>query len=80
MTLMGIQASKENIDLTGLKSDITKVMVSGPRKISEIHINFVHPNLQATEVQKQKLKNAAHTCPVALSISDGIKQVITFNF
>lgn len=80
MTIMGMIAEKEDIKLTGLKSDITKVMVSNPRKIAEIQITFSHPGLQATEAQKQKLKNAALTCPVALSLAEGIKQSVQFDF
>jgi putative redox protein len=80
MTLMGMLAEREGINLEGLKSEITKIMASNPRKIAEIHITFAHENLNATEDQKEKLKRAALTCPVALSISDQIKQVVTFNF
>ena len=80
MTLMGMLANREGIDLTGLSSEITKIMDASPRKIKEIRIVFSHPSLNATEVQKEKLMRAAHTCPVALSLSDTVKQTITFNF
>ena len=80
MTLMGILAEREGINLTGLKSEITKIMSSNPRRIAEIQITFSHPHLQASDVQKQKLKNAALTCPVALSLGEGLKQSIHFNF
>ena len=80
MTLMGMVADREGISLGGLKSEITKIMGSNPRKIAEIQIAFSHPDLNASEVQKQKLKHAALTCPVALSLSEAIKQTITFNF
>jgi hypothetical protein len=55
-------------------------MASNPRKIAEIQITLSHPNLVATEDQKQRLKNTALTCPVALSLHDSIKQNVTFNF
>lgn len=80
MTIMGQVAQREDIPLKGLKADIVKVMASSPRKIAEINITFTHPHLQATDVQKQKLKNAALTCPVALSLSDNVKQTVEFNF
>lgn len=80
MTLMGILAEREKINLKGLHSDVVKIMASNPRRIEEIQITFTHPNLNATEVQRQKLKQAAHTCPVALSLSDSIKQTIAFNW
>lgn len=80
MTLMGILAEREGIDLTGLKSDVVKIMASNPRKIAEIQISFHHPNLIASDIQRKKLKNAALTCPVALSLSDQVKQTISFNW
>jgi uncharacterized OsmC-like protein len=80
MTLMGMLAEREGIDLTGLKSEIVKVMASNPRKIAEIHINFMHESLVATDIQKEKLKRAALTCPVALSLPETVKQTVTFNF
>jgi putative redox protein len=80
MTIMGMLAEREEIDLKGLRSEVIKVMSASPRKIAEIKINFSHPNLVATEVQKQKLKNAARTCPVALSLSENLIQTISFDF
>ena len=80
MTLMGILAEREKIELTGLKSDIVKIMASNPRKIAEIQITFTHPDLKATDEQKEKLRRAALTCPVALSLSDALKQTVVFNF
>lgn len=80
MTLMGMLAEREAIDLAGLKSEIVKIMASNPRKIAEIHISFSHENLNATPLQKEKLRRAALTCPVALSLSDEVRQVVEFNF
>ena len=80
MTLMGIFARREGIDLAGLRSEIVKIMDNNPRKIAEIQITFTHVNLVATDVQKEKLKHAALTCPVALSLSENIRQTVTFNF
>lgn len=80
MTIMGQVAEREAIDLKGLKTDIVKMMSSNPRKIAEIEITFSHPHLVATDIQKQKLMNAARTCPVALSLSEHLKQTVIFNF
>ena len=80
MTLMGITARREGIDLTGLRSEIVKIMNPSPRKISEIQITFTHVNLVATDAQKEMLKHAALTCPVTLSLSESIWQNVTFNF
>lgn len=80
MTIMGQVAAREGIELKGLKTDVVKIMSANPRKIAEIQVTFSHPGLQATEVQKQKLMNAARTCPVALSLSESLVQTVTFNF
>jgi putative redox protein len=80
MTLMGIVAAREGIELSGLTSTIVKIMATNPRRIAEIQITFSHPDLKATEIQKQKLKQAALTCPVALSLHESLKQTVNFNF
>jgi len=80
MTLMGILAQRENIDLAGLRSEIVKIMNPSPRRILEVQITFTHDSLVATDVQKEKLRRAALTCPVALSLSENVKQTVTFNF
>lgn len=80
MTLMGILAEREKIDLTGMTSSITKIMASNPRRIQEIQIVFHHPGLVATSEQRKKLEHAARTCPVALSLSPEIRQTVSFDF
>lgn len=80
LTTMGILAARENIMLEGLHTEVIKIMGSAPRKIAEIQITLSHTALQATDEQKQKLRNAALTCPVALSLHDSVKQTVVFNF
>ncbi|MEP2025159.1 MAG: OsmC family protein [Reichenbachiella sp.] len=79
MTIMGQVADRENIAMEGLTTDITKVMSASPRKVSEIHVNFIWPEIDLTDKQKKMLINAAKTCPVALSIHPDIKLEVTFN-
>ena len=80
LTTMGILADREGVDLKGLKTEVIKIMGSAPRKIAEIQITLSHDSLTATDVQKQKLRNAALTCPVVLSLHDSVKQTVVFNF
>ena len=81
MTIMGIVAERDGIDLTGTRFEITKHMAANPRCISKIEVNFqVKSNVDLSEAQQQKLKNAAYTCPVALSLHPDIEQVVTFDF
>lgn len=80
VTIMGIIASREEVSLDDLSWEVTKIMQSAPRKIQEIIVDFNWENPTADAVVIQKLKNAAKTCPVALSLDPAIKQTINFNF
>jgi putative redox protein len=80
MTIMGMVAEREGIDLTGTEWEITKTMAASPRRIAQIDVTFIFPKLDITEKQIKILKNAAETCPVAYSLDPAIKQNIVFNF
>ncbi len=83
MTIMGIIANREALDLTGMKAEITKVMAESPRRIASITVRLTLPETtiaQLSPQQKEVLKRAAHTCPVALSLHPDIQQHLLFNF
>ena len=81
ITIMGIVAEREAINIEGMQAEVVKIMASNPRKIQEIQVNLHMPSdLQLTEKQKEVLKRAALTCPVALSINTDIKQVVNFDW
>ncbi|MBX2968610.1 MAG: OsmC family protein [Cyclobacteriaceae bacterium] len=80
LTTMGIWADKEGLDMTGMQVEVVKVMASNPRKIAEIQVRLMHPDLRASDEQKEKLKEIAHTCPVALSLHETVKQTVQFDF
>ena len=80
VTIMGIVAEREGISLEGLSWDITKIMQSDPRKIQEIQVAFHWSGAAFTPAMSQKLKNAARTCPVALSLDPALTQTISFDF
>jgi uncharacterized OsmC-like protein len=80
MTIMGILANREGIDLSGLTCEVEKIMASNPRRISEIKITFELPNSQLSEKHRTMLINAANTCPVALSLHPDIRRTVVYNF
>ena len=80
VTIMGIVAEREGLSLEGLSWDITKVMQSEPRKIKEIQVDFHWSGAPFSTAFGQKLKNAARTCPVALSLDPSVNQTIHFDF
>ncbi len=83
MTIMGIQSNKHGWDIEGLHAKVTKVMAVSPRKIAAIKIEMT---LGADKIEKldeaaiKILKDAAYTCPVALSLDSKIRQEVEFNF
>lgn len=79
LTIMGILSHKESMTpIDGTITEITKVMYADPRRIGEIHINLVMPQLNYSEREKKMYENAARACPVAKSLHPDIKQVIKF--
>lgn len=80
MTIMGIIATRDSVSLEGMTWEVTKIMQASPRKISEIVIDFHWDNPVNDAAMIQKLKNAAKTCPVAISLDPEIKQTLNFDF
>ena len=80
MTIMGIAAKKHGLIIDGVVADTTKIMSTNPRRIAEIIIEFSFSANNFTQQQKEILQEAAHSCPVALSLHPEIKQTIKFNF
>ncbi|MBK8347493.1 MAG: OsmC family protein [Saprospiraceae bacterium] len=78
ITVMGIAAKNHGIDIDGTYLEITKHMVSDPRRISGIDINVILPPIRYSTKEKKILETAGRTCPVALSLHPDLKQDILF--
>ncbi|HET8858559.1 OsmC family protein [Marivirga sp.] len=78
LTVMGIYADQNKLDLGEISCDLEKMMESNPRRISKITIDVKWKN-DLSNVDIQKLKNIALNCPVAKSLHPDIEQVINFN-
>lgn len=74
VTVMGIKANTMNIDLTGIKIDVEKIMIANPRRIGAINLTFHLPYSLSSLDEKTKviLINTANTCPVQLSLNPEI--------
>jgi len=79
LTVMGIKAGAMDLKLDGSVAEVTKVMSSQPRRISEIRVRL-HMNLTVDAKQCQILERTGLTCPVNESLHPDIKRVITFNW
>lgn len=81
ITIMGIQANQRGMNIDGVECDVTKIMSTQlPRKVVEVVIDFRFAANNFSEEQKQILRDAAYSCPVALSLHADLKKTVNFNF
>lgn len=80
MTIMGIKARDNGIDIIGTKIDITKIMASDPRRVAEVIVDFHFPKKNYTEEEKRLIESVAGISPVPLSLHPDLKQTIKFNW
>ncbi len=80
MTLMGIYAREHNLDLAGTEIAINKIMGADPRRIARLEVSFLMPKRPFSAEQRKALENVARTCPVCLSLSEALEQVISFHW
>ncbi len=78
VTIMGIRANESKLNIEGTAITITKVMGANPRKVSEVKVEFEIVDRGLTDLNRKVLEKAALTCPVALSLSESLKQTVSF--
>ncbi len=78
-TVMGIQARTIGYDLAGLKMEVRKEMTPPPRRIAqlEVDLNFPRP---ADELTRERLRQAAESCPVHRSLHPDVAIKTSFNW
>ena len=80
LTIMGIVAQRDGIDLAGTRVKVVKEMVVTPaRRIGRLKVEF-HVPAQVSEADQGKLRNAALTCPVHKSLLHEIDIPVDFHF
>lgn len=79
-TIMGIVAERHQIDLKGMKIEVTKEMtIEAPRRIARLTTDIDIP-LPANHAQRELLERAALTCPVHHSLHPDIEKPIEFRW
>ena len=76
-TIIGIKARDHEINVEGAFAEVTKIMASNPRRISEIKVVVNFPEVY-NEKQQTILERAAKTCPVLYSLHPEIELDINF--
>lgn len=78
LTIMGIAARNLQLDLSGTTVTVNKEMVAKPlRRIGKLTVQISVP-LALSEEQKQKLVDAALTCPVHQSLHPDVQMPVEF--
>ena len=78
-TVMGIKARDLEEDFSNSTAEVTKIMGTDPRRITEIHVTF-DMNITVSEKDKTILERTAMTCPVFNSLHPDIKKEVVFNW
>lgn len=82
MTVIGIYAEANGINMKDSSAEVTKIMSSeGPRRITGIDVDLHIKTMQPLD-EKQKIifERIARTCPVSLSLHPDLHQNIEITF
>ena len=80
LTIMGIKARDNDIDIEGTEVEVTKIMASDPRRVAEVIVEFFFPVKHYSESAKKLVESVAGISPVPLSLHPDLKQTIKFNW
>lgn len=80
MTIMGIKARDNGIDIKGTEIEVTKIMASDPRRVAEVIVDFYFPKKNYSAEEKSLIESVAGVSPVPLSLHPDLKQTIKFNW
>ncbi len=67
LTIMGIVAERRDIDISGVRAEIEKVMGANPRRIVQIIIN-IYFQIKLAKHEKKIFEKSALSCPVHRSL------------
>lgn len=78
ITIMGIRARDNGIDINGTTCEVNKIMGSEPRRISKVELQIQLPDSTYTPDQIALLEDAARCCPVCKSLSNELEVDLQF--
>jgi putative redox protein len=80
LTIMGIAARKQGVDIGDTQVKVLKEMTpKPPRRIAKLTVVFTIP-LPASHEKRAMLEEAARNCPVHLSLDPGVEQEMRFDW
>lgn len=78
ITTMGIRATNMNIDFSNTKIDVTKHMLSEPRRVGKIEVTLHFPPMGLDEKNKELFEKIGNTCPVLKSLHPDVEVVAKY--
>lgn len=79
LTIMGMKADDLGISLEDTRAEVHKEMAANPRRVAKVRVDFyLSDNLDGRS--RTLLEAAAHTCPVAKSLSADLVQELVFHY
>lgn len=80
ITTMGIRANDMQIELKNTQLEVTKHMLSDPRRIGKIEIVLNIPSVAIEEKDKKVLEMIGNNCPVTKSLHPDLEVNIQYNW
>lgn len=80
VTIMGIAAREHGFNIDETTIEVTKIMASNPRRVSEIEVVFNFPPNNYSDKEKKIIQLSANTCPVFQSLHPDLKKTYIFNY
>ena len=80
ITTMGIRAADMNVSLKDTQINVTKHMLSDPRRIGQIDIQLSIPNSGIENKDKKILELIGNNCPVMKSLHPDLQLNITYDW
>lgn len=81
ITTMGIKARTMDIALDNTRIEVTKIMVSDPRRIGKLIVHLFFPaELNLDDKTKEILERTARTCPVERTLHPDVELDMQFNW
>ncbi len=80
MTIIGIVADRNGIEIVSMAADVSKEMASNPRRVAKVNADIEVTLKGADEDSAEKLRRIGLGCPVARSLANDLIQNIQINF
>lgn len=79
ITIVGITANNYGFSIEGTTGHVEKHMIPSPRRVGKLVLSLTIPQ-NLSEENKERVRTAAHNCPVVKSLSSEVEIDVTITF